>query len=455
MNTLYKTLVVFLCVCSAFKLDHALTHLNRRRTVRSEGSQATINYNPCEPIPTICHLQPGNLTTVAKSTFPVNVTTLYMGYNCFEFINVTDFQGFFNLTDLILSSNRISNIDDDSFRDQAQLQNVYLDNNRLSSINSETFAGLTGLQELDMSSNRIDGPLQSGTFQHLISLLHLLLNNNRITELEECIMCNTSSLVTLDLSSNMITTVNKDAFKGLVNLELLHLENNRITTFDFSALVALSKLETITTHNNNWTCTCQLLQEYSLFIMQTGFLINCAENSEQLCVVCSEPQQFNDTKIYALAASNFTDCGGTTTAMATTDTEATLSAATEVTSSANNTNSGEITSETMILSSTTTGVVVTSTPTTPYTLPPEAISNMRTMYLILAIAIPVGVVLVISLVAVIYTTISKSNLKHTHDSSALGNTNGAFTTIPMESTDMNGTSSSTPVNVFETTDTGN
>ncbi|XP_076804597.1 uncharacterized protein LOC143448660 isoform X1 [Clavelina lepadiformis] len=291
----------------------------------------TASHITCEK--SLCFSHNKQASTFQHSEIPSDVTALYLANNQFQRISASDFVGWYDLERLILTKNVINQVDDFSFRDQAKLEFAALDDNQLTHIKKDTFYGLTGLITLNLQKNIIKGVLKSGTFQFLDSLETLDLSDNLISELEECVFCNVSALRWLYLRNNQIITIHRDAFKGLLYLQTLDLVNNKVATFDFTAFNDNPFRISIQTNKNEWQCTCQLLQSFNDFLTVHDSTPSCGSSTDNLCVICQEPELLREEALHNLGESNFTDCPTTTVLSTTPFTMALLSTTTDKTTS--------------------------------------------------------------------------------------------------------------------------
>ena len=86
------------------------------------------------------------------------------------------------------------------------------------------------------------GQLKAFIFTKRMALEKLVMQNYKISSIEDGCFRNNINLRTLDLSKNMITSLTADAFEGLVNLTFLNLNQNRLASLKHSIFVHLSNL---------------------------------------------------------------------------------------------------------------------------------------------------------------------------------------------------------------------
>ncbi|XP_029640846.1 uncharacterized protein LOC115215701 isoform X3 [Octopus sinensis] len=94
--------------------------------------------------------------------------------------------------------------------------------------------------------------IENGSLEGLDTLKTLFLGNNMITNIEDGSWKGLSKLQNLYLEDNKINNIDR-AFKGLDNLHILELRNNKITTIDERSFQFLSNLKEIYLDSNNIT----------------------------------------------------------------------------------------------------------------------------------------------------------------------------------------------------------
>jgi Leucine-rich repeat (LRR) protein len=88
--------------------------------------------------------------------------------------------------------------------------------------------GLEALQILDLSFNKLTSLAPAETLSSLSALLELKLVRNRIRELREGAFDRLPRLALIDLESNDLVLVERNAIRGLPELQALRLGKNRI-----------------------------------------------------------------------------------------------------------------------------------------------------------------------------------------------------------------------------------
>uniref|UniRef100_A0A0K0DZJ9 LRRCT domain-containing protein n=1 Tax=Strongyloides stercoralis TaxID=6248 RepID=A0A0K0DZJ9_STRER len=153
---------------------------------------------------------------------------------------------------LNLSNNKLNNLNDileGNFKNV--LNELLLSSNRISDLPIFILEGMVNLKHLDLSKNNInaiDGKTFTNSKNNLITLnlSGNLINNitdyktfNYLTNLEE-----------LDLSNNIIKNIHERTFDGLLKMKQLFLQDNSLEEFSFSALKDLKNLRILIMDNN-------------------------------------------------------------------------------------------------------------------------------------------------------------------------------------------------------------
>ena len=174
------------------------------------------------------------------------------------------------LEDLSLEDNRLSSFDLSGLASSAgnTLKKLDLSANAILKLNvTASKANMTALEELNLSDNKLQ--ILEATTQ-LPNLRKLVVDNNEIfrislpkcTKLQELVLKSNrftkmpggmqalENLAELDLSLNLITSVERDAFDGLVRLRTLRLEDNSIAQLSDLAFRSTSNLEILNLSGN-------------------------------------------------------------------------------------------------------------------------------------------------------------------------------------------------------------
>lgn len=135
------------------------------------------------------------------------------------------------LKTLDLSYNQLKEIPRHTFTVMSSLLSLNLSHNpHLALIPVSVFHPLSKLQKLDISFTSIK-VLSPELFFKTLSLTHLFIQNNGITELPETMFQSLSNLITLDLSENQITNIRIGSFMGLSSIKYVNLSKNKLSSF--------------------------------------------------------------------------------------------------------------------------------------------------------------------------------------------------------------------------------
>jgi Leucine-rich repeat (LRR) protein len=105
------------------------------------------------------------------------------------------------------------------------------------------------VKSLYLYNNNITS-LDKNIFNNLINLQYLYLHNNNINHLDKDIFKHLANLKALYLDNNNLTYLDRDTFKNLANLQGLYLYNNNITHLDKDIFKHLIKLQTLNLNTN-------------------------------------------------------------------------------------------------------------------------------------------------------------------------------------------------------------
>lgn len=147
------------------------------------------------------------------------------------------------LTYLNFYNNHITGIQENSFM-HSQIQYINFENNNITGdMKENTFTGLRKVTKLDLSRQNVSG-IKNKAFTDMISLMHLNLSFNLITEIENSSFYR-SSIIVLDLSHNKVS----DLYflqNCLTNITELYINDNNITVVQkniFDTQTLLKKLD--------------------------------------------------------------------------------------------------------------------------------------------------------------------------------------------------------------------
>ncbi len=181
------------------------------------------------------------LNAISKNTFPklYELHTIDVSHNNISTIANAVFQTLFSLRSLNLSYNAMENIKPPIFGTLPTLLEMDLSNNQLKEIARGALTKLASLRYLTLDNNYLER-----IFQIPISLNHLTMRNNRITEIPEKTWPSMNALLSLDVSENQLNdTLFSGSFQGLLTLQKLNLNANGITKIPWECLSPLSTLQ--------------------------------------------------------------------------------------------------------------------------------------------------------------------------------------------------------------------
>ncbi len=137
------------------------------------------------------------------------------------------------------------------FAPLVSLRHLNLSHNRITELDSGLLADLTdSLETLDLTDNQV-GRLSAGQFRHMGRLAALRLDHNRVTSLGQGVFHGlTASLLLLSLSNNSLGFIHEEALLPLASgLRVLRLSLNRLSALP-AALKQLTGLEELDLSEN-------------------------------------------------------------------------------------------------------------------------------------------------------------------------------------------------------------
>ena len=161
-------------------------------------------------------------------------------------------------TSVFLDGNNLADLSGQIFLGRSRMKNLYLNNSQVVQVSNNTFLGLLDLQLLDLSDNLLQ-VLSGLEFSDLANLRELYLQNNKILHIAH-------------------TT-----FRPLKSLSVLRLDNNLLTSFPVWELSANPFLIGMYIANNVWTCECDFVSKFRMFI--DGNLDKVMDARETQCIV--------------------------------------------------------------------------------------------------------------------------------------------------------------------------
>ncbi|XP_030072225.1 immunoglobulin superfamily member 10 [Microcaecilia unicolor] len=209
---------------------------------------------------------------------PSDVERINLGYNSLVKLTESDFSGLTKLELLMLHSNEIRTIHEKSFND------------------------LHSLQVLKMSYNKVK-TLHKNTFHGLKNLIRLHMDHNEIEFLNPDVLYGLSSLKLVHLEGNMLSQLHPDTFVTLRYMQIfkmssikhIYLSDNFLTSLPKEMFSYLPDLESVYLHGNPWSCDCNL-NWFAEWAEQMPEVIKCkrdrGHSSIQQCPACANPRKY-------------------------------------------------------------------------------------------------------------------------------------------------------------------
>ncbi|XP_053330025.1 nyctalopin-like [Spea bombifrons] len=185
----------------------------------------------------------------------VSLEVLNLGSNKFHYIPQA-LRKLHNLTTLSLENNHIEAIGKNSFKNQQALRDLNLRRNRIWVIENDAFNELNKLNVLNLGHNSLSY-LPNQLFSDLIQVRIMYLEANWITRIN----CSFNSLVNLKklhLNNNRIMHIAHNAFSSLKELQFLHLNKNNLTSIPGDLFANMPKLKHVFLSFNPWSCDCRM-----------------------------------------------------------------------------------------------------------------------------------------------------------------------------------------------------
>ncbi|XP_031459498.1 immunoglobulin superfamily member 10 isoform X1 [Phasianus colchicus] len=204
-----------------------------------------------------------------------DVERINLGYNSLLTLTDTDFAGLEKLELLMLHSNEINAIPEKVFRDLRSLQVLKMSYNKVSVLQQDAFYGLKSLVRLHMDHNEIEF-VNPNVFYGLTSLRLVHLEGNLLKQLHPDTFVTLSYLQIFKVSS----------------IKHVHLSDNALTSLPREMFSYMSELESIYLHGNPWSCDCDL-QWFAEWAKQRPDVVKCKKDRSsgaQQCPVCASPR---------------------------------------------------------------------------------------------------------------------------------------------------------------------
>lgn len=127
---------------------------------------------------------------------------------------------------------------------------LILNNNRIGDIEKHTFLNMRSTQKLDLSKNRLRA-LFRDVFNEMVSLKTLDLSSNRIEQIEDETFAHLVSLEELNLNFNVLKVWNPNWFTNNIALNKLEVEGNLLEVLPANSFRDMGKMNNLILRNNN------------------------------------------------------------------------------------------------------------------------------------------------------------------------------------------------------------
>lgn len=178
-----------------------------------------------------------------------NLKLLSLERNKIDNINLKVFDTLNELTYLNLGCNTLSNLEEFVFRGLYKLERLDLCDNYIDELYLNNFDGLTSLKVLILDRNDLRSDKITNSFDQLINLNELSLENNFITNIDN-LLCKLTNLEILRLSFNQVNELNESCFINNSKLKIIDLVCNTITKIKEGSFEMLEHLESIDLRHN-------------------------------------------------------------------------------------------------------------------------------------------------------------------------------------------------------------
>ncbi|KAM4693064.1 immunoglobulin superfamily member 10-like [Discoglossus pictus] len=212
--------------------------------------------------------------TVIPRQIQTDVKRINLGYNSLSNLEENDFSGLKELELLMLHSNEIQSIHENAFNDLSSLQVLKMSYNKVKTLHKNTFHGLKSMVRLHMDHNKLEF-MYPESFYGLTSLKLVHLEGNMLTQLH------TDTFVTLRYIQIFKTSTIKH----------IYLSDNHLSSLPKDMFLYMTELEGIYLHGNPWSCDCHL-QWLTEETQQSRDTIKCKRDRTGVqCPVCASPRK--------------------------------------------------------------------------------------------------------------------------------------------------------------------
>ncbi|XP_053566017.1 immunoglobulin superfamily member 10 [Bombina bombina] len=212
--------------------------------------------------------------TVIPRQIQADVERINLGYNSLNKLGENDLSGLRRLELLMLHSNEIQTIHENAFKDLSSLQVLKMSYNKVKTLHKNTFHSLKNMVRLHMDHNKLEF-LNPESFYGLTSLKLVHLEGNLLRQLH------TDTFVTLRYIQIFKTS----------SIKHIYLSDNQLSSLPKEMFLYLTELEGIYLHGNPWSCECNL-QWLTELPQQSRDMIKCKRDRAGIqCPMCAAPRK--------------------------------------------------------------------------------------------------------------------------------------------------------------------
>ncbi|KAK2715467.1 toll-like receptor Tollo [Artemia franciscana] len=162
------------------------------------------------------------------------------------------------------------------------ITDLYLDNNTIPEVGDLAFIGRRNLRSLYLNRSHIE-TISNRSFVGLRSLLRLHMGDNYLRILGDSLFQELDGLQELHLENNLLEYLSAEVLQPLRSLQYLRLDGNMFTLVSSSVFAFSYKLQMLNISRNPWSCECELLMEFSDWLIKNEKIVVSANT-----LVCNE-----------------------------------------------------------------------------------------------------------------------------------------------------------------------
>nr|ABB21027.1 variable lymphocyte receptor A [Eptatretus burgeri] len=160
----------------------------------------------------------------------------------------------------------------------ADTKKLVLNYNKLRELEPKAFHHLSKLTYLSLDNNQLQ-TLPPGVFDQLNNLKTLDLYQNQLTSLPPGIFDKLTKLTDLQLYQNKLQSLPNGVFDKLTELKTLYLRINQLRSVPNRAFDSLSNIKTLWLDTNPWDCSCNDILYLSKWIREKEGTVNGIESA--------------------------------------------------------------------------------------------------------------------------------------------------------------------------------